>query len=169
MADHGGALMEFTHPVHLMRDWGEETIVVLTPIHAGKILTMRAGTKGGVQFHAKEEAHYIVSGIMRIRWDAGDGQLRERTVQAGEGWRVPPFAVHQEEAVSDCTIFEVGDPTINDRVRVEADYGLPTEGGLPSMTPSEAVTKLRTFAAALRERADECEYRAGLVESNGLR
>lgn len=160
--------MQFLQPETLARVWGDEVVVLQTPIHCAKILHMKPQTKGGLQLHAKEECHYLLEGAMLLRWDSGDGRLTEKIVQAGEGWRVPPFTVHQEETISACVVLEVSDPIFNDRKRVEDRYGLPEGGGLPSMTPSEAVEKLRTYARALRDRADECEYRAGLVESHGL-
>jgi len=49
----------------------------------------------------------------------------------------PPGAVHQEEAITDCTIIEASTPHFNDRVRVEEKYGVNINGGLPSTTIDE--------------------------------
>lgn len=145
----------FFEPVSFPREWGEETIVTDSTVHRGKVLWMRAGTKGGLQFHIKEESHYVLSGRMIVRWD-DDGKLTEREVQAGRAWRMPAGVVHQEEALTDCVILEVSDPTSDDRVRVEAEYGLDDGGGLPSMTPDQARAKLRGLSGAFMAKAAEC-------------
>jgi len=144
-------------PVTLAREWGDEVICMRSETHVGKILRRRARTKGGLQYHAKEELHYLVSGSLRLRFDAGDGQLTELDVEPGSAWLVPPGAVHQEEALTDCEVFEVSDPTEDDRVRVEAQYGVSGEGdALPSMTKADARRKLVALCAAFRRRAAEC-------------
>lgn len=152
----------------LDREWGKETILNRTDIHCSKLLVMRAGTRGGLQYHAKEESHYVLRGKILVRWDEGDGALREETVNAGYGWTMPPFMVHQEYAITDCTLIEVSDPFSADRVRVEKSYNMPEGGGLPSMSAHDAIVKLRGFAAALRNRADECEHRANHIQEHGL-
>lgn len=148
--------VEWFTPYTLTREWGEEVIIAETPTHHGKILKMEAGAKGGLQYHVKEESHYLVSGTLKLRWDDGSGVLQEKVVTDGTAWRVPPGAVHQEEAVTDVVTFEVGDPTAHDRVRVESAYGLTVEGGLPSQPPPEAATMLRALAKALMDRAAQC-------------
>lgn len=55
-------------------------------------------------------------------------------------------AQNQEEAVSDVVTFEVSDPLLGDRVRVEPDYGLTASEGLPSQGVREAARKLRRLA-----------------------
>jgi quercetin dioxygenase-like cupin family protein len=97
-----------------------------------------AGRRGGLQYHhKKDECGYLLSGEMIIRFDPGDGVLRERIVRAGDVFHFPPGAVHQEEAVTDCVVLEVSTPFANDRVRVEEKYGLSPAEGLPSTTIDE--------------------------------
>ena len=125
-------VIEPFRPRALERDWGEELIVAETPKYLGKVLTMRAGTKGGLQYHTeKDETFYLVSGEAAVRFDPGDG-LEVVWMWAGESYHIPPGAVHQVEAVTDCVFFETSTPHHDDRVRVEAQYGLPEDGGLPS-------------------------------------
>ena len=148
--------VEWFTPRTLVRVWGKEIIVAQTPTHLGKILTMRAGTRGGLQYHVKEEAHYLVSGSLKLRFDRGAGTLDERVVMDGAAWRVPPGAVHQEEALTDVVTFEVSDPILDDRVRVEAQYGQIGEAGLPSQSTRAAVGALLALAQAFILRAAEC-------------
>lgn len=115
------------------REWGQETFVAQTKHYLGKVLKMNAGTKGGLQYHVeKEETFYLVSGEAIVRSDDGTGQLIEERMYPGQAYHIPPGAPHQVEAVSDCVFFEASTPHYNDRVRVEANYGLPEGGGLPT-------------------------------------
>ena len=116
------------------RDWGTETLLALIP---GKIslkrLFVKAGSKGGLQYHHKKnECGFLVSGQMIVRFDKGDGSLTERVIKSGDSFHFPPGAVHQEEAVTDCIIIEASTPHFNDRVRMEKAYGLTIDCGLPS-------------------------------------
>lgn len=123
------------------RDWGKEILVLHIPgICIGKILYRKAGSKGGLQYHQKKnEAHYLYSGQMIVEYDAGDGKITKTVVNAGQSWHVPPGAVHQETAITDCVIFEISTPHFNDRVRVEELYGEKAEGGLPTTAADEIV------------------------------
>jgi hypothetical protein len=93
--------MEIYTPEVLIRHWGKEILAVRTDIHMGKVLERKAGTMGGYQCHVKEESHYLLKGSMRLRTTDGD-----RVVHAPIAWTVPPLTVHQEEALTDCLLFE---------------------------------------------------------------
>lgn len=130
--------VRFFSPEVLERPWGEEIIVGIIPgIAVGKILHIRAGEKGGLQkHHEKVESAYVVSGRLIFR-RVIDGQLVEEVLGPGDAVHIPPGAVHQEEALEDTVIFETGSPHLNDRVRVEKEFGLEEEGGLPTTRPEE--------------------------------
>jgi mannose-6-phosphate isomerase len=124
--------VERFEPRVLEREWGTETFVAQTANYLGKVLRMKAGTKGGLQYHVeKEETFYLFEGsaIVRADWD---GKIVEVPMGAGESYHVPPGAVHQVEAVTNCIFFEASTPHLDDRVRVEEKYGLPADGGLPT-------------------------------------
>ena len=125
------------------RDWGKETLLVLVPGEFSlKKLVVRAGSRGGLQYHHKKnECGYLVSGQMIIRFDEGDGILTEKVINAGDSFHFPPGAVHQEEAVVDCVIIEASTPHFNDRVRMEEQYGMMADGGLPSTTIDDVETR----------------------------
>lgn len=116
------------------RNWGEETLIALSPgNYSLKKLFIKAGQKGGLQYHhLKDESAYVVYGELIIRHDDGKGNLIETIVSEGDSFRFPPLAVHQEEAITDCLIIEASTPHCNDRVRVEAKYGLEELEGLSS-------------------------------------
>ena len=125
------------------RDWGEEKLVALIPgVLSLKILTINKGKKGGLQYHHKKnECGYILSGKLLLRFDNGDGTLQEKILYPGDSFHFPPKSVHQEEAITKCTIVEASSPHFNDRVRVEKKYGLPEIKGLPSTTKKEVLIR----------------------------
>ena len=124
------------------RPWGkEEVLAVGTGQVMMKKLFVKAGSKGGLQYHRKRvEAGYIVSGKMIVRLGI-DGKIEEKVLEAGDHFIFPTGLVHQEEALEDTVIIECSTPWINDRVRVEEEYGLGLPDGLPSTKPGEEILK----------------------------
>ena len=125
------------------RPWGTEELLVLIP---GKLmlkkLFVRAGSKGGLQYHRlKDECGTLISGEMIIRYDDGDGNIIEKKISAGDNFHFSPGTVHQEEAVTDCVIIEGSTPHFNDRVRCEELYGLGSPQGLPSTQEEEILLR----------------------------
>ena len=125
------------------RDWGEETLLVLSNgNYTMKKLSVKAGKKGGLQYHRlKDEASYIISGEMILRYDDGSGRLAEKKVKSGDWFHFPAGCVHQEEAITDVERIEVSTPHFNDRVRVEREYGLSNSSGLPTTKKEDIVFK----------------------------
>ena len=117
----------------LTRDWGEEIIFAKTPQYLGKLLAMKAGTRGGLQTHVeKDETFLLLSGKALVETDNGDGRLTCIAMNERESYHIPPGAVHRVHAVTDCLFVEASTPHFNDRVRMEERYGLKVEGGLPT-------------------------------------
>lgn len=112
------------------KPWGTELVIAQTDHYLGKILTMKAGHRGGLQYHErKDEAFHLVSGQALVRFDDGTGRrIESRLMLPGETYRVPPGAVHQVEAVTDCVFFEVSTPVFEDRVNVADRYGMGEAG-----------------------------------------
>ena len=125
------------------RNWGEEILLNLIPKKLTlKILKMKKGKMGGLQYHRKKnECGYILSGTLLIKYDNGKGKLVEKICKKGDSFHFPPFAVHQEKALTNCTIIEASTPYFNDRVRVEERYGLKFPGGLKSTKISDIKIK----------------------------
>ena len=125
------------------RTWGKEILLSLIPkILSLKLLKLKKGKKGGLQYHHKKnECGYILSGRLIVRFDKGHGKLNKKILKAGDTFHFPPGSVHQEEALTECQIIEASTPHFNDRVRVEKKYGLPTEDGLPSTHKSKIIFK----------------------------
>ena len=115
------------------RDWGTETLIHLAKGQwSMKKLFIKAGSKGGLQYHRiKNEASFLVYGELLIRY-AHEGKLLEKILTKGDSIHFPPYCIHQEEAITDCLLIEVSTPHANDRVRVENDFNILDESGLPS-------------------------------------
>ena len=115
------------------RDWGREILIAHTEQYIGKILLMKAGTAGGLQYHrTKIETFFLDEGQAFVDYDAGDGTLTTMSMSPGMIVHVPAGAPHRVRAITDCKFFEVSTPVFNDRVRVEQEYGEPEIGGLPT-------------------------------------
>ena len=105
------------------KEWGTEQLIAQTDMYIGKILRMRAGARGPLQYHQrKDETFHLVSGRAIVRYDDGTGTLKAHAMYPGESFHVPPGAVHQVEAIDYCVFFEASNPVFDDRVNVEADY-----------------------------------------------
>ncbi len=125
------------------RDWGHELLFASTQRYIGKILQMKAGAAGGLQYHVdKVETFYLHEGKAWVDYDPGDGTLARILMSAGMAVHVPAGAPHRVTAITDCTFFEASTAHFDDRVRVEAEYGEPEVGGLPttSTAPSPDAT-----------------------------
>jgi mannose-6-phosphate isomerase-like protein (cupin superfamily) len=125
------------------RTWGNEVLLALVPgKYTMKRREVRAGERGGLQYHhLKDEVGVMISGEMIVRIDDGSGKLIERIVGPGDVMHFAPGLVHQTEAITDVVYIEASTPHFNDRVRVEAEYGLELEEGLPSTTLEEVIEK----------------------------
>ena len=123
------------------REWGlEELLVHSKGNYTMKLITTFKGKKGGLQYHQKkDEANYIISGQLKIRYENASGKLEEKIVGPNEWFHFPTGSVHQEEAITDVVRIEVSTPYFNDRVRVEKQFGLDEDSGLPSTTLEEIV------------------------------
>ena len=124
------------------RDWGEETLLVVAGgKYTMKKLFIRAGCKGGLQYHRKkDESGYVVSGKLRITFVGKDGVLETAQLLPGDSFHFEPGVIHQEEAVEDTVIIEASTPHLNDRVRVEQEFGLAPTGGMPTTEEDQIKT-----------------------------
>lgn len=98
------------------KPWGIERVVAQTDTYVGKLLMMKSGCSGALQHHQyKNETFHLYSGIAMVRYRTEDGLVTVE-MNAGESYHVPPGAVHQVEAVTDCVFFEASTPVFDDRV-----------------------------------------------------
>jgi mannose-6-phosphate isomerase len=112
------SMIEEFFPVELgPKTWGTELLVAHTPHYTGKVMHMRAGHGGPLQYHQKkDEAFYLFSGRALVRFKNSSGELEVTEMRPGMAFHIPPGAVHQVEALEDCVMFETSTPVFDDRV-----------------------------------------------------
>ncbi|MEK6815354.1 MAG: cupin domain-containing protein [Nitrospirota bacterium] len=105
------------------KPWGYELIWAHTDRYVGKLLHIRAGERLSFQYHRlKDETIFVQSGRMLLVVEDGDGR-RELTMSDGEKYHIAPGMKHRMVAVTDCDVFEVSTPELDDVVRIEDVYG----------------------------------------------
>jgi mannose-6-phosphate isomerase len=121
------------------REWGEELLLVLSGgKYTMKKLYIKASKQGGLQYHRqKDEAGYIISGKMILRYENEKGILVDKEVGPGDWFHFPNGCIHQEIAITDVVMIEVSTPHFNDRVRVENLFGISGNSGLQTTNVSD--------------------------------
>ncbi|MCH9648088.1 MAG: cupin domain-containing protein [Deltaproteobacteria bacterium] len=106
------------------KPWGYELIFAHTDRYVGKILHVDAGQALSLQYHEKkDETLYMREGSVALFVEEGN-EIIERTLKAGESYRIRPFTRHRMVAGEDgCDIIEVSTPELDDVVRIEDRYG----------------------------------------------
>ena len=105
------------------KPWGYELRFARTERYAGKVLFIKAGSQLSLQYHEKkDEAFLVQSGQLELVLGRGADERVERLVP-DDGWHVTPGTVHRFRAITDCLLFEVSTPELEDVVRLEDDYG----------------------------------------------
>lgn len=106
------------------KPWGHELIWAKTGDYVGKILHIKKGHKLSLQYHReKEETILVSSGEMLFVFENEQGQLEEIPLKAGEAHHIPTGRKHRMIGVTDCDVFEVSTPQLDDVVRLEDGYG----------------------------------------------
>ena len=107
----------------VQKPWGHELRFICTDRYAGKLLFIKAGAQLSLQYHEhKDEAFYVQSGTLELVLGRGDEQRVER-LGPGESRHITPGTIHRFRAVTDCELFEVSTPELDDVVRIEDDFG----------------------------------------------
>lgn len=105
------------------KPWGYELRFACTDRYAGKVLFIKAGSQLSLQYHeTKDEAFLVQNGTLDLVLGRGAEQRVER-LGPDESRRIVPGTIHRFRAVTDCTLFEVSTPELDDVVRLEDDFG----------------------------------------------
>jgi mannose-6-phosphate isomerase len=105
------------------KPWGYELRFIKTDRYAGKLLFITAGSQLSLQYHEqKDEAFFVQEGTLELVLGKGEEQ-RVETLQAGEWRHITPGTIHRFRGVTDCLLFEVSTPELEDVVRIEDDFG----------------------------------------------
>jgi mannose-6-phosphate isomerase len=109
------------------KPWGYELHWAKTDRYVGKLIHVDAGHALSLQYHnLKDETIYLQSGRMLFEITEGE-ELISREMQPGEAVHITPRTVHRMTAITDCDIFEVSTPELDDVVRLEDRYGRTDE------------------------------------------
>jgi mannose-6-phosphate isomerase-like protein (cupin superfamily) len=105
------------------KPWGYEIRFICTERFAGKLLFIKAGSQLSLQYHEKKEEAFLVhEGSLELVLGQGSA-LRVESLKKGQSWHIKPGTVHRFRAITDCTLFEVSTPELDDVVRIEDDFG----------------------------------------------
>ena len=101
------------------RLWGKEILLALvSKKYSFKLLEIKKGKKGGLQYHRKkDECGYVLSGKLLVKYSLGGKKLKQKILKKGDVFHFPKL-IHQKKPAN-CRIIEVSTPHFNDRVRVE--------------------------------------------------
>jgi mannose-6-phosphate isomerase len=114
------------------RQWGDEILLYLiSKTLSLKILKIKKGKKGGLQYHRKKnECGILIKGLLRINYSDDGKKIKTKILKKGNVFHFPPGSIHQEHALTNCEIIEASTPHFNDRVRVENIFNMKEDLGL---------------------------------------
>ena len=108
------------------KPWGYELHWAKTDRYVGKLIHVNAGHALSLQYHnQKDETIFLWSGRMmfEIAPDGKEDPVTKREMRPGEAVHILPKTVHRMTAITDCDIFEVSTPELDDVVRLQDRYG----------------------------------------------
>ena len=106
------------------KPWGYEIRWAVTGRYLGKILHINRGEALSLQYHEqKDECLYLAAGNLDLELGDASGELKHFRLKVGDTVHITPGTRHRMTAVTDCDVFEVSTPEIDDVVRLEDRYG----------------------------------------------
>jgi oxalate decarboxylase/phosphoglucose isomerase-like protein (cupin superfamily) len=106
------------------KPWGHELRWAITDRYLGKLIHINRGHQLSLQYHVqKDEAIFIVSGLVDLLLEDERGEVNIHRLSPGMSARVRPGRRHRFIGVEDSDIVEVSSPEIDDVVRLEDSYG----------------------------------------------
>lgn len=105
------------------KPWGYELLWAETEHYVGKILHINRGEKLSLQYHRiKDETIMVINGEMRFEVEE-QNRMVVLILKPYEPYHIKPMTRHRMEAITDCDVFEVSTPHLDDVVRLEDKYG----------------------------------------------
>jgi len=106
------------------KPWGRELIWAVTDHYVGKIIEVNAGERLSLQYHKiKEETLMCESGECVFWIGPSEKDLKPVLLKPGQAIHVKPGTRHYIEAKTDCRLYEVSTPHLDDVVRLKDKYG----------------------------------------------
>ena len=125
------------------RQWGDEILLHLISKKLSlKILKIKKGKKGWLQYHRKKnECWILIKGLLKINYSDNGKKIKTKILKKGNVFHFPPGSIHQEHALTNCEIIEASTPHFNDRVRVEKAFKIKQNSGLKTTSLKNIVLK----------------------------
>lgn len=125
------------------RQWGEEMLLcIISRKLSLKILKIKKGKKGGLQYHRKKnECGILIKGKLKINYSNDGKKIKSKILKKGNVFHFPPGSIHQEQAITNCEIIEASTPHFNDRVRVEKAFNIKEDSGLKTTALKNIILK----------------------------
>mgnify|MGYP001254673115 CR=1 FL=1 len=116
------------------KPWGYEIVWTSMQSLQGKELHIDAGKRTSLKYHTnKDEVLYLMSGTAKVEY-APEAWLRysnvditEEILEAGQYLAVQSSCLYRITAETNCIFLEISNRTSGKTVRIEDDYGRPTE------------------------------------------
>ncbi|GIV95360.1 MAG: hypothetical protein KatS3mg057_0017 [Herpetosiphonaceae bacterium] len=106
------------------KPWGHEIWWAQTDRYVGKILHINAGHRLSLQYHrVKDETLYMQNGEMDLELENDSGEMETIRMRPGDVRHIKTGRKHRMTAITDCDVFEVSTPEVDDVVRIEDVYG----------------------------------------------
>ena len=108
----------------IKKPWGYEEIWAETDRYVGKFLHIDPGSRLSRQYHNfKTETIRVLEGKLVLETADYPGNYRERILERGEVFHVPPGTIHRFGArETPVVLVEVSTTELDDVVRLEDDY-----------------------------------------------
>tara|TARA_Y100001938_G_C7848067_1_gene309434 strand:+ start:141 stop:515 length:375 start_codon:yes stop_codon:yes gene_type:complete len=105
------------------KPWGYEVLWAQTDDYVAKLMSIRAGHRMSLQYHAKkEETIYVMSGFLIVWENENDEEFT--AIEPGNVYHVKPGQIHRfgADRTQDTMVIEVSTNHLSDVVRIEDDY-----------------------------------------------
>lgn len=118
LGDHTNNIRRINKP------WGYELLWAESDKYVGKILHVDKGESLSLQYHeVKDETLFVYNGEIKLLVGIDENNLDEVKVGKWFSIHIEPGTIHRITAITDCDIFEVSTPELDDVVRLKDIYG----------------------------------------------
>jgi len=110
-------------PSHVIKPWGEETLIEFNDNYVVKKLFMKANECCSLQYHKlKKETMYVVSGKLKLYYGNDIENLKTRIMNPHDHVTINPGMIHRMEGIEDSIYIETSTVEIWDVVRLQDKY-----------------------------------------------
>lgn len=104
--------------------WGKETWIASNEFYTCCILHIKRGASVSLHYHTKKvETLYVEEGTAEYYLQKPGEPMQMRVIKPGDILEHRPYEIHRERALEDMKIIEISTPEVEDKIRVEDEYG----------------------------------------------